>query len=64
MSRQLICSGCGNEIAQDSDLVAPKAGSVYALRSEVVQQYDDEEVVWVPGWVCESCARKRAERLL
>lgn len=65
MDRTLICSGCGEPIDSDDDLVAPRNGSnVYALRSVVVQQYDNEEVVWVPGWVCESCAQRRAARLL
>jgi hypothetical protein len=64
MERKLICSGCGNEIERDDDLIAPRNGSVYALKSVVLQHYEDGEVVWVPGWVCDECGRKRATELL
>jgi len=61
--RRLICSACGCDINRDDDLFAPRYGSVYALKSVVIQQDEFEEVVWVPGWVCGDCARKRGEEL-
>jgi hypothetical protein len=57
--RRLICATCNQPIFSDDDLFAARAGAVAALCNVVVQEVDDvEEVVWVPGWVCEECARR------
>ena len=64
--RRLICADCGNEITSDDDLFAPRHGAIWALCHVVVQDYpeEDQAVVWVPGFVCEGCGKRRFQALL
>jgi len=62
--RRLVCADCGLGIRDDNDLFAPRVGAVIALTNVVVQEYEDETVVWVPGFVCENCGRRRFQALL